>query len=59
MEFYSLFLVALALSLDAFGVSLCIGLNKSIGRKNKIQFMSSFGFFNFFCNIRCIYRVSI
>ncbi|PRR81369.1 manganese efflux pump MntP family protein [Clostridium luticellarii] len=48
MEFYSLFLIALALSLDAFGVSLCIGLNEIITRKNKIQFIISFGFFQFF-----------
>ena len=47
MSFYSLFLIAIALSLDAFGVALCIGLNKGISRKIKILFASSFGFFQF------------
>ncbi|MHC6180770.1 manganese efflux pump MntP [Clostridium sp. JNZ X4-2] len=55
MEFYSLFLIALALSLDAFGVSLCIGLNRAIKRKNKIQFVASFGFFQFFFAISGAY----
>ncbi|MFC0903146.1 manganese efflux pump MntP family protein [Clostridium sp. MT-14] len=55
MEFYSLLLIALALSLDAFGVSLCIGLNKAISRKIKIQFIGSFGFFQFFFAISGAY----
>lgn len=55
MEFYSLLLIALALSLDAFGVSLCIGLNRTIKRKNKIQFITSFGFFQFFFAISGAY----
>lgn len=48
MKFYSLLLIALALSLDAFGVALCIGLNNNIQRKSKLLFASSFGFFQFF-----------
>jgi putative Mn2+ efflux pump MntP len=47
MNFYSLFLIAIALSLDAFGVALCIGLNKGVNRKTKILFAASFGFFQF------------
>lgn len=49
MDAYSLFLIALALSLDAFGVAISIGLNNFIRRKNKLIFASSFGFFQFFC----------
>lgn len=48
MDFYSLFLIAIALSLDAFGVALCIGLNKGLHLKNKMIFVFSFGFFQFF-----------
>lgn len=47
MDVYSLFFIALALSLDAFGVMLCIGLNKSLPVKNKFLFILSFGFFQF------------
>lgn len=47
MSFYSLFLIALALSLDAFGVALCIGLNNVINRSTKLLFASSFAFFQF------------
>ncbi|SHH66932.1 manganese efflux pump MntP family protein [Clostridium grantii] len=47
MSIYSLFIIALALSLDAFGVMLCIGLNRSLPLKNKFVFISSFGFFQF------------
>jgi putative Mn2+ efflux pump MntP len=45
--FYYLFLIALALSLDAFGVALSIGLNRSIRLKSRIIFCFSFGFFQF------------
>ncbi|MHC1719482.1 MAG: manganese efflux pump MntP family protein [Clostridiaceae bacterium] len=47
MDFYSLFIVALALSLDAFGVALCVGLNDGAERKMKIMLAGSFGFFQF------------
>lgn len=47
MSLYSLFLIALALSLDAFGVALCIGLNNAINRSTKISFAGSFAFFQF------------
>lgn len=47
MEFYSLLLIAVALSLDAFGVALSIGLNPSIKFINKVLFSFSFGFFQF------------
>lgn len=51
MSFYSLFLIAIALSLDAFGVALCIGLNNGISRNNKMLFIASFGFFQFLFSI--------
>jgi putative Mn2+ efflux pump MntP len=47
LDINSLFLIAIALSLDAFGVMLCIGLNKSLPLKNKFIFIFSFGFFQF------------
>jgi len=47
MSFYELLLIALALSLDAFGVALCIGLNDKAKLNNKIAFATSFGFFQF------------
>ncbi|WP_415874664.1 manganese efflux pump MntP [Clostridium sp.] len=47
MEIYSLFIISLALALDAFGVSLSIGLNPAVKRKSKIWFCISFGFFQF------------
>lgn len=47
MDFYSLFVIALALSLDAFGVALCIGLNKGTTSAAKMMVATSFGFFQF------------
>ena len=47
MNFYTLSIISLALSLDAFGVALSIGLNRSIRAKHKIIFSLSFGFFQF------------
>ncbi|MCH5138767.1 manganese efflux pump, partial [Clostridiaceae bacterium UIB06] len=51
MDLYSLFLIAIALSLDAFGVALCIGLNRAISGSNKMLFAASFGFFQFLFSI--------
>jgi putative Mn2+ efflux pump MntP len=47
MDLYSLFTIALALSLDAFGVALCIGLNNQTRLRNKLGFIISFGTFQF------------
>lgn len=47
MEFYSLILIALALSLDAFGVTLCVGLNKGANLKYKMLCLISSAFFQF------------
>ncbi|MCM8711154.1 manganese efflux pump [Clostridium sp. SYSU_GA19001] len=51
MSFYSLFLIALGLSLDAFGTAICIGLNNGVKRNNKLLFALSFGFFQFFFSL--------
>lgn len=50
MNFYNLSIIAIALSLDAFGVALCVGLEEGLKLKNKILFSLSFGVFQFlFC----------
>ena len=41
------FLIAMALSLDAFGVAISIGINRALRIKNKMLFALSFGFFQF------------
>lgn len=47
MSLYLLFSIAIALSLDAFGVAICIGLNNQVRRNNKLIFAASFAFFQF------------
>ena len=47
MDIYPLFIIALALSLDAFGVALCIGLNNQTKFSNKVGFTISFALFQF------------
>lgn len=47
MSFYSLFLIGLALSLDAFGVALCVGLNNNVTLRYKSLCSASFSFFQF------------
>jgi len=47
MDIYPLVIIALALSLDAFGVALCIGLNNQTRFVNKVGFTISFSFFQF------------
>lgn len=48
MNLCSLLLIAIALSLDAFAVALCLGLNSSLNIRNKIGFILSFAFFQGF-----------
>lgn len=48
MQIQYLILVAVALAMDAFGVTLGIGLNKSLHTKHKVMYVSSFAFFQFF-----------
>lgn len=47
MSFYILLSIAVALSLDAFGVAICIGLNNQVKRNHKFLFAASFAFFQF------------
>ncbi|WP_125154727.1 manganese efflux pump [Clostridium rectalis] len=47
MDLYSLLLIALALSLDAFGIAISIGLNKSATKGFKICCIISFAAFQF------------
>lgn len=47
MTVYELLLIAFALSLDAFGVSISIGFCRTINKINKVAFALSFGFFQF------------
>lgn len=47
MTLVDLLLIGLAVSLDAFGVALCIGLNNRIIKTKKIIFAFSFGIFQF------------
>lgn len=51
MDINSLFLIAVALSLDAFGVAISIGITKGVLNKNKAAFCISFGFFQFLFSI--------
>lgn len=45
MSMYLLLMIAVALSLDAFGVALSIGFNDVLKRRNKLFFAVSFGTF--------------
>ncbi len=47
MTLGELFIIAVAVSLDAFGVALCIGLNGEVKFRKKTIFSISFGFFQF------------
>jgi len=47
VSLYFILSIAFALSLDAFGVALSIGLNRGLGYRRKILFAISFGFFQF------------
>lgn len=47
MNFISLLIVSVALSLDAFGVALSLGLMPNMNRNKKLTFCVSFGFFQF------------
>ena len=47
MNFLDVVLIGLALAMDAFGVSLGIGINPSVIRKQKLLYIISFSFFQF------------
>lgn len=47
MSIYYIVIIGIALAMDAFGVSVGVGLNPILKRKNKIKFILSFAFFQF------------
>ena len=47
MNFLDIILIGLALAMDAFGVSLGIGINSSVIKKQKLLYIISFAFFQF------------
>jgi putative Mn2+ efflux pump MntP len=47
MNLYDIIIIGIALAMDAFGVTLGIGLNQKINRIHKIKFLLSFAFFQF------------
>lgn len=47
MKVLELFFIGAALAMDAFGVSLSVGVTDGIKRKQKILYIISFGFFQF------------
>lgn len=51
MKFYDVSIIAIALSLDAFGVALSIGLEEQLKFRNKLLFAFSFGLFQFLFSI--------
>lgn len=55
MRFYDVSIIAIALSLDAFGVALSVGLEGQLKLKNKMLFAFSFGFFQFLFSISGAY----
>ena len=47
MSIYYIVIIGIALAMDAFGVSVGVGLNPILKRRNKIKFVLSFAFFQF------------
>ena len=45
MSLRDVFIIGVALAMDAFGVSISIGLGKNVNRENKIGFIISFALF--------------
>ena len=47
MNLYDVIIIAIALAMDAFGITLGIGLNPLLKKKHKLKFILSFSFFQF------------
>jgi putative Mn2+ efflux pump MntP len=47
MYLYDVIIIGIALAMDAFGVTLGLGINPVVNRKRKIKFLLSFAFFQF------------
>lgn len=48
MSIYYVVIIGIALAMDAFGVSVGVGLNPILKRNNKLKFILAFAFFQFF-----------
>ncbi|MBS4803968.1 MAG: manganese efflux pump [Clostridium sp.] len=48
MELKDISLIGIALAMDALGITISLGINPSLVKKNKIKFILSFAFFQFF-----------
>lgn len=51
MNIKDILIVGVALAMDAFGVTISIGLNKRVNRSKKIGFIISFALFNFYFSL--------
>lgn len=47
MNLYGVIIIGIALAMDAFGITLSIGINPIVNRKHKLKFLLSFAFFQF------------
>lgn len=47
MNIYDVVIIGIALAMDAFGVTLGIGINSTLNKEHKIKFILSFAFFQF------------
>lgn len=47
MNIYDVTIIGIALAMDAFGITLGIGINTILNKKHKIKFILSFAFFQF------------
>jgi len=47
MNLFDVIVIGIALAMDAFGITLGIGLNSTVNRPHKVKFLLSFAFFQF------------
>jgi putative Mn2+ efflux pump MntP len=47
MEIFSVIIIGIAVAMDALGASLSIGINSFIKKRKKVEYLISFGFFQF------------
>ena len=51
MELKHVILIGIAMSMDALGLSISLGINPHLVKKNKIKFILSFSFFHIIYSI--------
>lgn len=51
MSFAEIIIIGIALAMDAFAISISIGINNNVKRNNKIYFIISFAFFQFLMSL--------